>query len=250
MFKKITLVISLFLFVNGILLLFHGLKLPIYQVKKSIDLGGEYISGDTVNVVDVIPDSPAAKAGVQKGDVILSINGKKVSEVLDFMEEVEKSEGKAVILEISRNGKQINIEVAPSYSKEYKRYITGVEITTDEFKELPLYVLIPKTILNTYAGKYDLIPSLKSGLLSLFGLLYGGFQIIVGVGIFKAKKWGLILFLLIGLSYIFTFISIPTAIYQNRLDFFTNLGFLMPYGLSFIFVVSSGYFLINRKQFR
>ncbi len=98
-------------------------------------------------------------------------------------------------------------------------------------------------------GRYDLLPSMKTGLISLFGLLYGVYQAIVGVGILKTKNWGLVLFLLIGLSYIFTFLSIPSALYKNGLAFFTNLDYLMPYGLSFIFVSASIYLLINRKQF-
>lgn len=250
MFKKVTIAISLFLLLNGLLLIFNSLKLPIYQVKEAIKLGGEFVPGENISVSNVLPDSPAEKEGLQKGDIILLVNGKKISDVLDFIDEIDDSKGNLVALEISRNGKIINITVDPNYSEEYNRYLTGIEITRNEFKETPLYILIPKTVFNTYTGKYDLLLSMKSGLVSLLGLLYGVFQIIVGVGIYKTKKWGLILFLLRGLSYIFTFVGIPAAIYKNGLEFFTNLDYLMPYGYSFIFVVASIYFLKNRKQFK
>lgn len=250
MFKKITIAISIFLLVNGLLLIFNSFKLPIYQVKEAIKRGGEYVPGDSISVLNVIHGSPAENEGLQKGDALLSINGKKVSDTLDFIDEVEKSEGKPITLEISRKGEIINVNVTPSYSEEYGRYITGVAITNNELKELPLYVLIPKTVLNTYAGKYDLLPGMKSGLIALISLFYGLFHILVGAGIYKVKKWGLILFSLIGLTYIFTFINIPTVLYKFRLEFFTNLDLLMPYGLSFVFVVASIYFLKNRKQFK
>ena len=37
---------------------------------------------------DVIPDSPAAKAGLQRGDVIKSISGKEVKNHQDFVMKV------------------------------------------------------------------------------------------------------------------------------------------------------------------
>jgi serine protease Do len=65
-------------------------------------------------VGDVLPDSPAAKAGLQDGDVVLKFNGKKVEDSRRLQLAVaETKPGTAVPVEIERNGqiKTLNVTV-------------------------------------------------------------------------------------------------------------------------------------------
>lgn len=63
-------------------------------------------------VSDVIPDSPAAKAGLQRGDVIKSIAGKKVKDHQDFVMKVRHHmAGEKVALEVVRRSEEKKIEV-------------------------------------------------------------------------------------------------------------------------------------------
>ena len=55
-------------------------------------------------------DSPAAKAGIKKGDKVLSVNGKHPVSISDFETMIDDSKGKAVSLLIERNGKEIPFE--------------------------------------------------------------------------------------------------------------------------------------------
>ncbi|GAA6137638.1 DegQ family serine endoprotease [Arenicella sp. 4NH20-0111] len=64
-------------------------------------------------------DSPAQRAGLEQGDIILSFNGKKISEVRNLPKEVAQSQvGKTYPLEVWRNGKlkklKIKTEAFPS----------------------------------------------------------------------------------------------------------------------------------------
>jgi C-terminal processing protease CtpA/Prc len=75
-----------------------------------INLGGAESGGVRVN--NVSPGGPAAEAGVKAGDVVVSIEGKKVAtgrELVKVMEGVEP--GQKVALEIVRDGKPLKVAV-------------------------------------------------------------------------------------------------------------------------------------------
>jgi serine protease Do len=56
-------------------------------------------------VAEVIPGSPAAKAGIERGDIILELNGQPVSEPDDLSVRISQTPpGTTVHLQISRNG--------------------------------------------------------------------------------------------------------------------------------------------------
>ncbi|WP_353928970.1 HhoA/HhoB/HtrA family serine endopeptidase [Okeanomitos corallinicola TIOX110] len=67
-----------------------------------------------VLIVKVMPDSPAAKAGVRAGDVIKKLNGQSVVDTNAVQRAVEETQvGGNVRLDLRRNGKNINIAVKP-----------------------------------------------------------------------------------------------------------------------------------------
>jgi serine protease Do len=70
-------------------------------------------SGAGAAVVDVSPDSGAAKAGIQPGDIILSYNKQTLQQASDLPPLVGMTKpGTKVPLEILRNGKKQTLEVA------------------------------------------------------------------------------------------------------------------------------------------
>ena len=63
-------------------------------------------------ITEVQPDSPGAKAGLKVGDVIVELDGKKVTDAGQLQMEVgEKHPGTKVALEVMRDGKSINVPV-------------------------------------------------------------------------------------------------------------------------------------------
>ena len=62
-----------------------------------------------------MPRSPATKAGLQAGDVILSMNGKTVNKSENVQEIVQaQSVGDVLQLEVNRNGKLLKVAVQVS----------------------------------------------------------------------------------------------------------------------------------------
>ena len=72
--------------------------------------------------------NPAVKAGLKKGDYILSVDGISVTDNEDLSYIVEKSNGKEMDFLISRDNKKMHIKLSPVLSKETGSYKIGVWI--------------------------------------------------------------------------------------------------------------------------
>jgi len=88
-------------------------------------------------ISDVVPDSPAAIAGIQKGDKIVKANNSKITTWEDFQTEVYTTKGQPINLVLERNGVKDTIKISPSFDNEEKRFIIGVFPT---FKEKPGFI--------------------------------------------------------------------------------------------------------------
>jgi regulator of sigma E protease len=61
---------------------------------------------------------PAKSAGLQKGDVILSVNGTPVHNWLQYVDLIKKSGGNALRMEVQRGGKPAVLEIHPVQDKD------------------------------------------------------------------------------------------------------------------------------------
>ena len=61
---------------------------------------------------------PAEKAGLEKGDVVVSIDGVPVSTWDNLSGIIRASEGKELTLHVSRNGERLEFKILPEISKE------------------------------------------------------------------------------------------------------------------------------------
>ena len=87
-----------------------------------------------VLVNDVIDGSPAAKAGMERGDVILSLEDVPISSVLDYRDALgEYTANDSLRLKIFRKGRELTVSAIPSpfpldYARELLYRRVGIEI--------------------------------------------------------------------------------------------------------------------------
>lgn len=61
----------------------------------------------------VMPDSPAAKAGIETGDIITSIDGKPVSSFRDVVDLVQPAADQTLAITINRGGETLGLDIVP-----------------------------------------------------------------------------------------------------------------------------------------
>jgi regulator of sigma E protease len=62
---------------------------------------------------EVLPDKPAARAGIRKGDSVVAVNGRQVEQWYDVLEQVQSGVGHTLALTVSRNGERREVQMQP-----------------------------------------------------------------------------------------------------------------------------------------
>jgi serine protease Do len=115
-------------------------------------------SAEGALVGDVTPDSPGAKAGLQKGDVIMAIDGQPISDFQELRLRVsESAPGQAVKLQIVRNGEKREITATlGELPKEAAAVGSSPERGESALEGLQIETLTPEV-----ARQFDLRPGIR-----------------------------------------------------------------------------------------
>jgi regulator of sigma E protease len=108
-------------------------------------------------VGDVLKDSPAAEAGLQKGDLILTLDGKKMRRFDDISSVMATSLGEPVTLEVKREGSIFSLVITPRIFEEkdmlgnpVKRPIIGISSQKITYHEVGIGTALLEAIKRTY----------------------------------------------------------------------------------------------------
>lgn len=76
----------------------------------------------------VVPDSAAQAAGIQAGDEVVAINGKRVTEWYKDVEVIRESQGRELSLVLNRNGEEITVNASARLTDVdgTQRYVLGI----------------------------------------------------------------------------------------------------------------------------
>jgi len=105
------------------------------------------VSGQQIIIPEigqVTKNSPAYEAGIMKGDVVTSVEGKTTRTWIDVKDAVQDNAGESLKITIKRNGKLIDFTVVPEasvvenvFGEEVKHGLIGI-VTSGKFKKLEL----------------------------------------------------------------------------------------------------------------
>jgi len=125
-------------FLLMIVFLFYGVPVLLSQV------GG------------VEPGSPAERAGIQKGDVILSLNGRPVREWEELSKGIKQSDGKPLTVQVRRQSKDLTLTIQPTkregrniFGEKRDEWIIGISSRVSVEKGKPGLAIV-KAFQQTY----------------------------------------------------------------------------------------------------
>jgi len=103
---------------------------------------GAAVADQKIQIVAVVKDSPAEKAGLQVGDILLEIDGQKFAAIEAVQEFVGGKEGKVMPIAVDRFGERKDFAVAPVKLSETGKAGFGVGLANTGVVSYPWYAAI------------------------------------------------------------------------------------------------------------
>jgi membrane-associated protease RseP (regulator of RpoE activity) len=88
------------------------------QIPEALRAHVDLPEGQGLLVTDVMPESPAAKAGVKVHDILIAVGDKPLKGVEDLIDAVEEAKESPLAIEVLRAGKKVKIDVTPARRPE------------------------------------------------------------------------------------------------------------------------------------
>jgi regulator of sigma E protease len=127
-----------------------------------------YITGQKIQIIQVLPNTPAAKAGLKAGDSVISIDGNKFTRDSELQNYNNSHSGKVLDYQVLRGNQTIDFKVTP-VTDNGKGEI-GIAIVNTGLVRYPWYLAIWKGITTAIillgviiVAFYDLIKNLILG---------------------------------------------------------------------------------------
>jgi len=98
------------------------------------------VSDEKIRIVDVLPGSPAAKAGIVIGDNIISIDNADFSKIENIQEYMNEKLGQTVVVKVEKQAEVIDLEISPIVLGETQKGGIGVALVKIGFVSYPWYI--------------------------------------------------------------------------------------------------------------
>lgn len=110
------------------------------------NLAGEEAPVAQTVINAVIPDTPAAQAGLQVGDIIVGAAGVDFKHVGDLVSYIEDKKGTEIMLRVDRKGEPLEIALTPRVNPPANQGAMGVGISYEGMENTLSYLPLPQAI--------------------------------------------------------------------------------------------------------
>jgi len=157
-------------------------------------------------VAQVLADTPAQRAGLRVGDQLRSVDGRPIAGTTDFIEYIEQHAGEEVLLQVSRDGRLVQVPVVPE--DEGGAGKIGIQIGANVYQKYGFFRAIEESVhqnVEIVRQTFALLGKIVTGQLSARGNLGGPIEIAAQSGAAARRGFS-------SLLYFMGFISISIAI--------------------------------------
>lgn len=133
-----------------------------------------YVGYDKPVIAGIMDGYPAQEAGLQKGDVIQKLNGKKIHFAREINSYLFFNAGKKLNVTYKRDGKINQVTVTPKYDKEQSSYLIGFYQSSERTKTNPIQTVqygayYVKYYIDTTVDSLKMLVTGKAGIKDMSG---------------------------------------------------------------------------------
>ena len=102
---------------------------PILDDRNGVGIAG-WSAESEIHIAKIFPDMEAAKAGLQKGDILVSVNGKRVLSTPKLHDVIAEATGRPVDIVYRRDGQDAHVQITPQKTTMdgQERWMIGVAL--------------------------------------------------------------------------------------------------------------------------
>ncbi len=108
-------------------------------------------------VGNVIPGEPAAKAGINQGDRIVSVDGEEIVHYVDFYEAIEGKSDQAVNVKVVRDGMSKSLTLIPQSMNGYVTAGLVFKTLTYQSTQYPFHEAVGRGLMKSLEGVRDTV---------------------------------------------------------------------------------------------
>ena len=151
----------------GFILLTAGLVIGTPQSVENLP-SGVRVADSRIEIIEAMPGTPAAQAGLQAGDIVVGLDGLKNPTVKHMQEYVDSHKDKEIVVAVKRGGEVLEKKIHPFVFPDTGKGGLGVSLIEVGLVSYPWYKAVYYGLLMT--GFY-----LKEILAAFYGLIAGLF---------------------------------------------------------------------------
>lgn len=136
---------------------------PEYRKNQVYRVGISIMTDNSI--AEVLEDSPAQKAGLKSGDIILSVDGRTLNDELRISDVLAETKASEVDITVKRDGEELTLKITPQLveveeyytgfdSYGYREKTTPLETVTYAFKEVGYWIeTVVKSVGMMFTGQ-------------------------------------------------------------------------------------------------